>query len=187
MSGQPLKRERKRRQQLREFRHATTQSLRSKHMCKWQDPDELDKEVRNYFEDCDRRQVSYTNVGLAMWLGFATRQSMADNCGRDDECGEVFKRAMLRIEQQRAEQLVDSADTPPQAKIFDLKVNFGWQEPPQQQEINNPDGNLGNKVVAVLPERPPSLEEWQSWYDQMMGSRSDPEPIDASYTETDED
>lgn len=178
MAGRPVTQERTKQRNLREFRHARTMSLRSKHMCKWQDPEAMEEAVMEYFADCDKRKVSYTVSGIAWWLGFSSRMSIQDQCGRDDECGEVMRRAALRIEMQRNEQLVDGSETPPQAKIFDLKANFHWQEPAQVQEINNPDGNMGNKVVAVLPDQPLNLQEWQSWYQDMMGSRNSPEPID---------
>lgn len=155
----------------RKRREESKLNLRSLHALKWQDADALSEAIERYFADCDSRQASYTIAGLALWLGFARRESISDYCGRTDELGEVMWRARLRIEQQRSEQLVENDGAAPVGKIFDLKCNFGWQEPPQRQEINNPDGNVGTKVVAMLPERPLTLEEWQRWYEQMMSKR----------------
>jgi len=168
--------------------------LRYKHLLKWDDPDELSQAVSEFYDDCDQRNAPYTVAGLALWLGFSSKDSIRDYCGRKDELGEVMNSARLRIEQQRSEQLITAEGAAPVGKMFDLKCNFGWQEPPQKQEVTNPDGNMGTKVVTVLPEAPPSMEEYQRWYQDMMSQRhtqhaeldgeKSGEAIDADYSES---
>jgi len=167
-------------------------NIRRRHMLKYEDPTKLNRAIRSYFKDCDERNAPYTMAGLALWLGFASRASVADYCGRSDELGALMNSAKLRIEQQRSEQLITAEGAAPVGKMFDLKCNFGWQEPPQKQEINNPDGNMGQKVVAVLPDGPKSLDEFQDWYSQMMSQRQAQraeleaeQAEDAEYTEPD--
>lgn len=145
--------------------------LRYKHLLKWDDPDKLSQAISDYYDDCDRRNAPYTIAGLALWLGFSNKDSVRDYCGRKDELGEIMNSARLRIEQQRSEQLITAEGAAPVGKMFDLKCNFGWQEPPQRQEVNNPDGNMGPKYVTVLPDGPRSMEEFQGWYKSMMQQR----------------
>lgn len=145
---------------------------------KYQTPEEMEAVVQDYFDSCDEAGASYTVAGLAYHLGFAYSESLRDYEGKDD-FHYIIRRAKLRIEMQRSEQLVQGQGVVA-GQIFDLKCNFQWQEPAQRTEINNPDGNLGTKVTTVLPSAPLSLEEWQRWYDQMLEERKNREAINVT-------
>lgn len=150
----------------------------AKNRLKYQTPDEMAEVIQQYFEDCDKEKTSYTLAGLAYYLGFSSRQALLDYEGRE-EFHEVVARAKLRIEMQRSEQLVHGQGVVA-GQIFDLKCNFNWREPAQQIDMNNPDGNMGTKVVTVLPSQPMNLDEWQKWYDQMIEDKRQQEAIDVT-------
>lgn len=90
----------------------------------------LQEKINQYFSTCDERKVKYTVPGLALALGFVCRSSIWDY-GKMPEFNYTIKRAMLKIEQQRAEDLLTESN--PVGKIFDLKNNFKWKD---QQDIN---------------------------------------------------
>lgn len=161
---------------------AERKKFRSRFRPKYKTAKAMEKQIQAYFEACDENNASYTVAGLAYHLGFARRDSLYDYESKP-EFAEIINRAKLRIEMQRNEQLVQGQGVVA-GQIFDLKCNFGWREPSQQLEVNNPDGNLGTKVTTVLPAAPLSIEEWQQWYDKMINTQkqeiSEAEPIDVT-------
>lgn len=152
-------------------RHESEMDFRSLSNLKYNDPVELETKIKQYFDQCDSRGAPYTLPGLALHLGFKSSATIKDYCGRSDELGEIVNRARLAIEASRNEQLLTDDGVPASAKAFDLKVQHRWQEPPQRQEIDNPDGNLGTKVAAFIPEQPKSIDEWKKLYDKEMAQR----------------
>ena len=68
-------------------------------------PEQMEKVIEAYFVKCDEEGRPYTVPGLALALGFCTRKSLYDYEQKDSFVNTV-KRAKLRIEEQRAEQLV---------------------------------------------------------------------------------
>lgn len=67
-----------------------------------------------------------TVSGLALHLGFSSRQSLINYAQKDAEFKEILDLARLRIETSQAE-LLFNRDTFQGAK-FSLSVNFGWRE-----------------------------------------------------------
>lgn len=140
--------------------------------------------IRSYFEYCDEREISYTISGLAHFLRLSDKSLLSTEGEvskkytlEPPETIELFqqisvqrllRQARLRIESQRSAQLLDDPQNT-QAKIFDLKVNHGWQDK-QSVQFSNPDGNMSNKVAVVLPGQPGALDmdQWQAMYDQMI-------------------
>lgn len=88
-------------------------------------PKELQKKIESYFKDCDKKKKRYTVPGLALFLGFENRHSVSNYGKREKFCATI-KSAMLRVETQRNEQLLDEGNAA--GKIFDLKNNFGWKD-----------------------------------------------------------
>lgn len=141
---------------------------------KYTDPEEMRKAINVYYRDCEHRGVAPTIPGLAGACGFSSRQSLFDYSAKTDEFAAVINDARRYIEQHRVEQMLNRTSGF-SGHIFDLKANFGYQDR-QQVEHFNPDGNMGTKVLTVLPQEPKSLEEWMHWYE--MTQRRDPDAIE---------
>lgn len=90
----------------------------------WQDPDAFDKAIDQYFQE----DKSPTWTGLALHLGFESRQSLQDYKEKEGFSYSI-KKALLRIENQY-EKSISSRN--PAGAIFALK-NFGWKD---KQEID---------------------------------------------------
>jgi DNA-packaging protein gp3 len=100
-------------------------------------PEELQKTIDDYFEFCkpkieDGQLLSFgdkvTITGLALYLGFESRQSFYDY-ERHEEFSYIIKRARLRVESEYEKNLQSKNPT---GSIFALK-NMGWQD---KQEVD---------------------------------------------------
>ncbi len=89
----------------------------------WDDPQAFSDAVEQYF--IDNQLPTWT--GLALHLGFASRDSLNDY-KKKEGFSDPIKRALLRIEQNYELALFSKNPTGP---IFALK-NFGWKD---KQEI----------------------------------------------------
>ena len=111
-------------------------------------PEAMGERIDAYFDQlADKRP---TVAGLCYFLGFADRHALAEYEGYDGFSATV-KRARLRIEQDRAERLIEK-DTFTPGLIFDLKNNHGWKDK-TEQELSGPDGGpvqTVNKVEWVV-------------------------------------
>jgi hypothetical protein len=98
----------------------------------WDDSDAFAQAVDDYFDDID--QV-HTWTGLAIHLGFESRQSLEDY---KDKPGFSYpiKKALLRIEEIYEKALFNKNAAGP---IFALK-NFGWRD---RQEIDQKTDHSG--------------------------------------------
>jgi hypothetical protein len=92
--------------------------------------DELDKAIRLYLS---KNKTKLTVTGLALHLGFESRQSFYDY-EKDGEFSYTIKKARLTIEAFYEENLL-SRNAP--GAIFALK-NFGWSD---KQELEH-SGNM---------------------------------------------
>ena len=146
--------------------------------------DELLRAIEAYFDSCDDQGMSYTLAGLQYYLGVIDKKLLwGEQVSKSSEPQKTVKLynspdvrralqvARLRIEAQRASQLLDDKDGTA-AKVFDLKATFGWSDK-QALEITNPDDSMGHKVAVVLPAAPGSvsMEEWQKMYQEVMSRR----------------
>lgn len=123
-------------------------------------PEEMQKAIDKYFEDCNGEYIiidgvaltdkngkpvktegrPYTITGLALALGFSGRQALL-NYEAKEEFVDTIKRAKSRVEQYAEERLFDK-DGVNGAK-FNLSNNFqGWRE---RQQIDN---NVNMKPVV---------------------------------------
>ncbi len=91
---------------------------------KWTDPIAFDKEVEAYFVP---ENVPHTWTGLALHLGFSSRDSLNDY-KKKDGFSDPIKKALLRIEKNYENGLFGKN---PAGSIFALK-NFGWRD---KQEV----------------------------------------------------
>lgn len=100
----------------------------------YETPEALNEAVNNYFEsvapridDNGNKHYNYTTTGLALFLGFDSRQSLYDYRDRKvdrDDFAYIIKRALLVIENKYEEALSFSNAT---GSIFALK-NMGWKD-----------------------------------------------------------
>lgn len=108
------------------------------------DPEDMAHKIILYFKKCDENTrdykvtdkegnvkihsdpwpIKYTMTGLALHLGFESRQSLYDYA-KKEEFAYIIKNALLRIENQ-VEMEVRECDKPTGA-IFVLK-NMGWSD-----------------------------------------------------------
>ena len=99
----------------------------------------LQKAIDDYFQTEDK----VTITGLALHLGFATRQSLLNNEGYSDEFLDTIKKAKTRVENYYEKALMGNHAT---GAIFALK-NFDWND---KKEIEH-SGELGHKVIEWKP------------------------------------
>ena len=86
----------------------------------WDDPDAFDKAVDEYFSN----NGCPTWTGLALHLGFESRQSLQDYKEKPGFSYSI-KKALLRIESTYEDRAIYSKQ--PTGAIFALK-NFGWKD-----------------------------------------------------------
>lgn len=122
-------------------------------------PEDLGAAIRLYFEEDHKTRIIiigkppnqkkvelpvFTVTGLAIYLGFESRQSLYDY-GKKDEYSYIIKRAKLFIEEEYEEQLQHGNTT---GAIFALK-NMGWAD---KQEIDhtNDGGKFTGETTVVF-------------------------------------
>jgi len=92
-----------------------------------------------YFSECSENMKAPTITGLALYLGFESRQSIYDYEKKDDEFSYTIKRNRLKVENSYEEHLLTREAT---GAIFALK-NFGWND---KQEVQNTNLNYNVSV-----------------------------------------
>jgi len=101
----------------------------------WADADAFDKAVQVYFATCEISKSNPTWTGLAIHLGFESRQSLQDYKEKP-EFSYSIKKALARIEENYEQGLFSRN---PAGPIFALK-NFGWKD---KQEIDQTTEHKG--------------------------------------------
>lgn len=99
-------------------------------------PAHIIAKIDDYFEQCDKANRTYTMSGLALHIGYKSRQSLLQM--EDDsrfknftekeiaDVREALTKAKLKIEAQQEELLLTAKNVA--GVIFTLKNNFGWQD-----------------------------------------------------------
>ena len=95
--------------------------------------EELDKKIQEYFDDCDRYDQPFTITGLALHLGFCSRQSLYDY-EKKEEFSYSIKRAKAMVENAYEKALSTSPSAT--GAIFALK-NFGWKDKQEHDHTTN--------------------------------------------------
>lgn len=85
--------------------------------------DALDKACDSFFAKCLKDAIRPTVTGLALHLGFASKQSLYDY-EKQDEFSYPIKKSLLKIENALELKLTEQAVT---GVIFALK-NMGWKD-----------------------------------------------------------
>lgn len=97
---------------------------------KFQSVEELQKQIDEFFADCDAKKEPYTITGLALALD-TTRKSLCEYEERE-EFSNAIKKAKARVENYAEKKLYAGMPTGP---IFALK-NFGWQDKLETENKN---------------------------------------------------
>jgi len=106
----------------------------------WTDPEAFAEAVDKYFEN---KEEIHTWTGLALHLGFDSRQSLQDYKERDGFLTPI-KKALARIEGIYEQRMVKANN--PSGSIFALK-NFGWTD---RQEIKHEGTAIGFLSIDPL-------------------------------------
>jgi hypothetical protein len=104
----------------------------------WTDPIAFEEAVEEYFSNTE---INHTWTGLAIHLGFESRQSLEDYKAKDGFSYPI-KKALLRIERKYEEAMMKQ----PAGAIFALK-NFGWKD---RQEIDQRTEHSGGINIKIL-------------------------------------
>jgi hypothetical protein len=115
--------------------------------------EEMELKINEYFDSCSeevevdenekknirRSSEPFTITGLALFLGFESRQSLFDY-EKNEEYTYIIKRARLVIENRYEQSLAGQSPT---GSIFALK-NMGWKD---RQEIEHSEKKLGKDLA----------------------------------------
>lgn len=105
---------------------------------KWEDPRAFDMKVDEYFQT----EKTPTWTGLAIYLGFESRQSLQDYKEKPDFAYSI-KKALIRIENQYEKALLTKSPVGP---IFALK-NFGWKDKQEVEQSGETKQELTVKII----------------------------------------
>jgi hypothetical protein len=108
----------------------------------WEDATKFGEAVEQYFIESDEEGKHPTWTGLALHLGFESRQSLQDYKSKP-EFSYPIKKALARIEENYEQGLFSRN---PAGSIFALK-NFGWSD---KQEVQS-DGKV--EITVKYEER----------------------------------
>ncbi|MBY6932294.1 terminase small subunit [Clostridium botulinum] len=121
---------------------------------KYENPEDMQKLIVEYFEECNREHKRPTVSGLAYVIGTdrktLLRYENADECNWlkqydksvRDGFRNTIKDAKRYIESQYEDGLINDGKTPI-GLIFTLKNNYGWVD---KQEIVNTNNNIEVKL-----------------------------------------
>lgn len=92
--------------------------------------DDLKREVLAYFEYCEQADKYLTMTGLAIALGFKSRQALVNYEKEEgyEFAYEVIQYAKMKIEEDTEQRLHDPKNYNIGGAIFSLKNNWGWQD-----------------------------------------------------------
>lgn len=110
---------------------------------KYRSSEQMQTMIDDYFDVKKEQSEPFTITGLALWLGFESRQSIYDY-EKHGEYSYTIKRARLRIENFAEKKLYT---TTPAGAIFALK-NFGWRDK-QEIELNTNDADSMFDIVET--------------------------------------
>ena len=95
----------------------------------YESPEDFDAKVLEYHQYCKTEQEPVTWTGLALFLGFSSRQSI-DEYAKYDGFSDSVKKAKTLVEWEYEKRLIQGH---PAGPIFALK-NMGWSD---KQEIDH--------------------------------------------------
>lgn len=114
---------------------------------RWKSAKELQAAVDKYFDDCQQNQRVPSVAGLALALGYMSRQALErytdrENENNSDDYVVIITRAKLRIEEENV-QLAYNRDASPGAR-FVLQNGFNYSE---KQDVGLSGGKIRVELV----------------------------------------
>lgn len=119
---------------------------------KYETPEQMQEVIDAYFEKTSKP----TLTGLALALGFTSRQAFLTYQEYGPEFSDTVKTARLRIE-EHYEKLLQDPQTRPAGPIFALK-NLGWRD---EQKIEH-GGQVAMPRIIFLGSREDAREEQEA-------------------------
>ena len=125
---------------------------------KFNDPEQLKKDIEEFFIECKEENRVPTITGLAVKLD-TTRRTLLDYENQivktlDDnikkEISHTIKKAKARIESEYEQALMDRGKTT--GAIFTLKNNYGWQDKQEIIQTSNNKTDLSGLTVEQIQE-----------------------------------
>ena len=117
---------------------------------KFKAADDMQKAIDRYFAECELKEKPRTYAGLAISLGFTSRQSLL-NYEEKPEFLDTIKRARLVVQEDVESRLFGANAT---GSIFWLKNNADYRDR-SEQEITGKDGGpveiRGIDVAFITP------------------------------------
>lgn len=102
---------------------------------KYNSVDDMQRDIDEYFAECDENGKPYTVSGLAYALG-TTRRTLLDYEDKDG-FSHTIKKAKAKIERFNEEMLY-AKDVSTAGVIFNLKNNYGWKDKQEiEAEVNS--------------------------------------------------
>ena len=114
----------------------------------YQSPEAFDAKVDEYYHSCKETGEPITWTGLALYLGFSSRQSI-DEYQEYEGFSDSVKRAKLLVEWAYEKRVLGANAAGP---IFVLK-NMGWSDK-QELSHSSPDGSMSptpSRIEIVAP------------------------------------
>ena len=125
---------------------------------KFRDPEQLKKDIEEFFIECKEENRVPTITGLAVKLD-TTRRTLLDYENQivktlDDnikkQISHTIKKAKARIESEYEQALMDRGKTT--GAIFTLKNNYGWQDKQEIIQTSNNKTDLSGLTVEQIQE-----------------------------------
>src|SRR5699024_9577794 len=107
-------------------------------------PEQFDAKVDEYYHACKSGDEPVTWTGLALFMGFSSRQSI-DEYAKYDGFSDSVKRAKLLVEWAYEKRLLENNAAGP---IFVLK-NMGWSDK-QELAHTSPDGSMSPTSISIV-------------------------------------
>ena len=98
---------------------------------KYNNKEELQNKIDNYFNQCKAENRPYTVTGLALALDLDRKALI--NYSKNEEFSNTIKKAKAIVENYLEEHLI-SGQGNSSGIIFNLKNNYGWKD--KQENIN---------------------------------------------------
>ena len=125
---------------------------------KYASPEELLAVGNKFFDECDEHDKPYTITGLALALGFTSRQDLINYAGYTEDFHDAIRGLKLRCEDFAASVALSK---PNQAGAIFVLKNHGWSDQ-QRLEVSGPGGGplqTEVKITFVKPGEPAEGEE----------------------------
>ena len=107
-------------------------------------PEQFDEKVNEYYQHCKAEDEPITWTGLALYLGFSSRQSI-DEYQHYEGFSDSVKRAKALVEWSYEKRLAGPNAAGP---IFALK-NMGWSDRQELQHSGPEGGPINHKITFV--------------------------------------